>query len=120
MVSEAPVNTDDRPVIEYLAPATPMEVVAGRAEWLTGPALSRFWARLAGDVPPAHDPYLVAVPAEEREAVYAGRMLHEAALLRAAGREPEADQAFAEFARRVPPDVATALGAPGVASDGGA
>src|SRR5262249_47996382 len=50
LVAGAPLNTDDRPVVEYLAPSTPMEVIRGRAEWLTGMTLSRLWAQLAAMV----------------------------------------------------------------------
>ena len=109
LVDSAPINTDDRPVIEYLAPVTPMEVVAGRSEWLTGLALSRFWAQLAAMVPLDADPYLVDVPPEERDYVYAGRMLDDAAILRAADQDAEARRAFDEFAARVPPEVASAF-----------
>ncbi len=112
LVVHSPINTDDRPVIEYLAPATPMEVVAGRSEWLTGLALTRLWGQLSGVVPPDADPYLAALPSAERDVVYAGRMLQDASILRADGQEAEADVAFAEFARRVPPDVAAAFAAP--------
>jgi spermidine synthase len=109
LVAGAPINTDDRPVIEYLAPATPVEVVAGRAEWLTGLALSRFWAQLAAGVPPDDDPYLASVPVAEREDVDAGRSLHDAAILRSAGREEDARAAFDAFTGRVPADVARAF-----------
>src|SRR5215468_385803 len=60
------------------------------------------------------DPYLVNLSSEERDDVYAGRMLADAAILRAAGQDAAARRAFDEFARRAPPDVAsafTALGA---------
>jgi spermidine synthase len=109
LVASAPINTDDRPVIEYLAPATPMEVVAGQAEWLTGTALSRLWAQLAAVTPPDTDPYLAAVPEQEREYVAAGRSLHDTSILRAAGQDADAQAAFADFARRVPADVAAAF-----------
>ena len=112
LVESAPINTDDRPVIEYLAPTTPLEVASGQAEWLTGLALSRFWAQLAAAAPPDADPYLAAVPPDEREVVYAGRMLQEAAILHADDQDKEAGAAFHEFARRVPSDVAAAFGAP--------
>jgi hypothetical protein len=112
LVAAAPLNTDDHPVIEYLAPATPMEVIRGRAEWLTGFALSRLWSQLAAVAPPDEDPYLVTVPSDERQDVEAGRMAYDAAVLRAAGQEEDARAALEEFARRVPPDVAAAFGAP--------
>jgi spermidine synthase len=112
LVDAAPINTDDRPVIEYLAPATPMEVAAGREEWLTGLALSRLWAQLAAVVPPADDPYLAAVPADERDGAYAGRMLHDASILQRAGHAAEARAAYEEFRSRVPADVAAAFPAP--------
>lgn len=112
LVANAPINTDDRPVIEYLAPATPLEVVAGQAEWLTGFALSRLWRQLAERVPPEEDPYLALVPGDEREDVYAGRMLQEASVLLDAGQPAAAQAAFDDFVRHVPPDVAAAFAPP--------
>ena len=109
LVVDAPINTDDQPVIEYRAPMTPMEVVAGRDEWLIDGALSRFWAQLADAVPPDTDPYLASLSADERDGVYAGRMLHDASISRAAGQMSEAQHEFDEFARRVPSDVSTAF-----------
>jgi len=41
--------------------------------------------------------------------VYAGRMLDDAAILRAADQDTEARRDFDEFARHVPPDVASAF-----------
>ncbi|HSP99591.1 MAG TPA: fused MFS/spermidine synthase, partial [Candidatus Dormibacteraeota bacterium] len=109
LVAEAPINTDDRPVIEYQSPATPMEVVHGTADWLTGAALNRFWSELAAAVPPARDPFLADVPADERQRVDGGRLLHAANILRAAGRDGEARQAREEFRALVPAEVADAF-----------
>src|SRR5262249_18158546 len=46
LVVNAPINTDDHPVVEYVAPTTLMSVIAGQAEWLAGPALLRMWEQL--------------------------------------------------------------------------
>jgi spermidine synthase len=105
LVVDAPINTDDRPIIEYLAPETPLRVVDGEAEWLTGMALQDFFDRLAARVPPADDPYLADVPTAERDDVEAGRLLHEAVLLRAAGRVSEARAALDACNHMVPPSV---------------
>ena len=112
LVASAPINTDDRPVIEYLAPATPMEVVAGQAEWLTGFALSRLWSQLAAAAPPDQDPFLALLTPAEREMVIAGRLLQDVAILHDAGQMQAAQDAYDDFARRVPPDVAAAFAPP--------
>jgi spermidine synthase len=112
LVASAPINTDDRPVIEYLAPATPLDVVAGQAEWLTGSALSRLWRQLAERVPPDEDPYLTLLSADERSDVDAGRLLQEVSVLHDAGQPVAAQAAFDEFARRVPAEVAAAFAPP--------
>ncbi|HUF32547.1 MAG TPA: fused MFS/spermidine synthase [Acidimicrobiales bacterium] len=52
------LNTDDRPVIEYLAPRTQREAQAGRTSLLVGPARERLYADLRDAVDPARDPYL--------------------------------------------------------------
>jgi spermidine synthase len=54
----APVNTDDRPLIEYLAPRTHRAVIAGDANWLTGADRDRLYADLLEALPPADDPHL--------------------------------------------------------------
>ena len=50
--------------------------------------------------------------AAEREDVYAGCLLQEVSVLRDAGQPAAAQEAFDEFARRVPADVAAAPTAP--------
>jgi spermidine synthase len=109
LVVNAPINTDDQPVIEYVAPTTLMKVIAGQAEWLAGPALLRMWEQLATIASPATDPYLASVPGAERPVVDAGRLLQDAAILHAAGRDAEAQEAFDGFVERVRADVAQAF-----------
>jgi spermidine synthase len=67
-----PVNTDDRPVIEHLAPRLRAE---GRSP-LVGHDLLQFVDRLARGTPPLADPVLQQFPAHERVFVEAGRQLH--------------------------------------------
>jgi spermidine synthase len=109
LVEDAPINTDDRPVIEYLAPETPLLVVDGRAQWLTGSALQDLWDRLGTRVPPAADPYLAEASPAEREDVEAGRLLHEAVLLGATGRGAAARAALDAWNRMVPASVVPLL-----------
>ena len=52
LFEDAPVNTDDRPLIEYLAPRTHRAVIAGRAQWLTVPERDRLYGDLISAMTP--------------------------------------------------------------------
>jgi spermidine synthase len=67
-----PINTDDRPVIEYAAPVAQRNVLAGSDNWFTGTALMRFFDQLAEAMPPREDPYLANLDAVEVGYVEAG------------------------------------------------
>jgi len=100
-----PRNTDDRPLIEYLAPLTERAVRAGTATWLTEEA----WLGLAGQVaaaaPADRDPYLSRVSSEERQVVEAGRRLHETFVHWKGGRHEAALAALDAFRDGVPFDL---------------
>lgn len=74
LFAEAPVNTDDRPLIEYLAPRTHRAVIAGQAQWLTGPQRDRLYADLLAAQPPATDPYLALMSDTQRAMPRAGAL----------------------------------------------
>lgn len=105
----APVNTDDRPVLEDLAPRTHRDAVAGRAGWLTLGALDAFYARLFARVPPEDDPYLARLTPEQIAWVRAGASLHRAFTWQHVGRAEEAAPLVERFREAVPWDVYTAF-----------
>jgi spermidine synthase len=95
-----PVNTDDRPVIEYEAPVAHRRVRAGETPWFVGGELLRFLDEVMTVNPPETDPYLEELVASEIAVVPGGLSLYLAQVLRAAGDEERAWKAAAEFERR--------------------
>ncbi len=58
LFSGTPINTDDRPLIEFTAPQLTRVNAAGDKDWFTGDALAAFYDRLADHVARAPDPLL--------------------------------------------------------------
>jgi spermidine synthase len=70
----APVNTDDHPLIEYLAPRTHRAVIAGTARFLIGPERDRLYADLLDALPPEADPHLSLLTPAQRDLPRAGAL----------------------------------------------
>ncbi len=102
LIPPGPINTDDRPLVEYLTPVTQREARTGATEWFNSAELAAFLRRLQGLVPPARDPHLRLLTAAQRDFVVAGLRYHEGAVASLLGREADADAHFGEFARRIP------------------
>lgn len=64
-----PLNTDNRPVLEFVAPKTPGEQGEGRAAWLTMQALTQLFEQFG---PLEQDSYLQQLTPEQRDYVRAG------------------------------------------------
>jgi len=94
-----PVNTDDRPLIDFHAPIIQRRVRAGRAKRLTGRAYLGLLESMAEAVLPEVDPFLARVPDAERRFVRAGLELHRARVFRAAGDRKAYWQAMMRFRR---------------------
>jgi spermidine synthase len=58
LFSEYPINRDDLPLLEFLAPKTRSTESSGLNPWLTGLALESFFGELASRLSPEEDPYL--------------------------------------------------------------
>lgn len=67
-IAALPLNTDDRPIIEYLAPRTRSEGGNG----FIGDELDRFFEQILAATPPARDPFLARLPPGELQYVRAG------------------------------------------------
>ena len=102
LIPPGPINTDDRPLVEYLAPVTQREERAGTTAWFNSTELAIFLRRLAELAPPARDPHLALLTAAQRDFVTAGLSYYEGAVARQLGRDAEADAHFRDFARRIP------------------
>lgn len=94
-----PLNTDDRPLIEYHAPITHRRQKAKAASWFVGAALIDFMEALLRLVPPEHDPYLQTLSEREFALVHAGLSLHKAEVLKKAGDHAGAQEALQQYQR---------------------
>jgi spermidine synthase len=103
VVADGPLNTDDRPIIEYAAPITQRQQRAGAARWFTSVDLLDFFRRVLEASPPGDDPLLAAIEPHERAWVEAGYHYHAAAVYRVLDRGDLARSHLREFEARVPP-----------------
>ncbi len=102
LIPPGPINTDDRPLVEYLAPITHRQQRAGAVDWFHAEELAAFYRALLDEVPPEADPYLARLGLAARGYVRAGLSYAEAAVHRHRGREAEADRLFRDFVDRIP------------------
>ena len=102
LIPPGPINTDDRPLVEYQAPVTQREERAGATGWFNLAELRDFLQRLMELAPPSRDPHLTRLTPAQRDLVVAGRHYYDGVVASRLGRTAEADAHFREFARRVP------------------
>jgi len=105
LFADAPINTDDRPLIEYQAPVAQREQAGGVRPWFISFSLAQFEAEMLRNLQPAVDPYLAALTPRERDYALAGMDLFTAILQRDAGNEDAARRHTEVFERSVPPEV---------------
>ncbi len=100
----APLNTDDRPYIEFLAPRLTRMTAAGDKDWFIGESLAGFYDALAAHPSPtaAFRPATDAIAATER----AGRVMYRYAI--AATRGETSAAALADEVRKLAPEVVLA------------
>lgn len=94
-----PVNTDDHPVIEYLAPRTYRNRNDTAIPWFVGPRFARLVDGLQRRCPPESDPMLANRSAEDRRLPVAGAAYHWARLWEVIGDESECRQAWRRFVK---------------------
>ena len=102
LIPPGPINTDDRPLVEYLTPVTQREERAGETEWFNTTELADFFERLTHLAPPERDPHLALLTGAQRDFVTAGLSYYRGAVARRLGRAAEANAHFRDFARRIP------------------
>ena len=102
LIPPGPINTDDRPLVEYLAPVTQRNERAGSTRWFNSTELADFLERLTDLAPPERDPHLALLTGAQRDFVTAGLSYFKGAVARRLGRDAEADALFRDFARRIP------------------
>ncbi len=97
LFANSPINTDDRPVVEYSAPVSYASTKAGTDQWFRGEPLLTFYKLLLRITPPEEDPYLVAGGPSTPLLVNAGYQLHGERIYRYLGIPRAAAQARNEF-----------------------
>ena len=107
LFAAAPLNTDDRPRLEFLAPRLTRVNAAGDKDWFTGEQLAAFYRELDSRDSGYEDPFAPsseAITAARR----AGTALYGYALAEARHDEPTAQRLEAEVSDLVPEVVASA------------
>jgi spermidine synthase len=107
LFARAPVNRDDHPVIEFLAPRLTRMNAAGDKDWFTGPALAEFTEALAERLSGKTEP-LLPTTAAVTDARRAGTALFRYAIAAGRGDRVEADRQQDAVRRLVPEVVSSA------------
>ena len=97
MFAQYPVNTDDKPVIEYIAPRTFHNQGETASPWFVGPRITRLVDELQKRCPPATDPLLSNRSPASRRLPVAGAAYHWAKIWEVIGNENECKQAWERF-----------------------
>jgi spermidine synthase len=88
LFEDLPANTDDRPVIEFLAPLAEREQAAGRIGFFTGEEMIRFYGELMERNPPETDPFLAKFTPEQVAWVRKGLDIHKSSVSAPVPRRP--------------------------------
>jgi spermidine synthase len=100
LFSGFPINTDDRPVIEYQTPKTFRTVAAhDKVIWCVGPHLTAWIDRLLAACPPEKDPVWAGHPDSSRHLVRAGASFHRTMVSKALGDYEPLDAEWEVFLR---------------------
>lgn len=95
-----PVNTDDKPVIEYLAPRQYRDKGEKETPWFVGPYLLRFIKDVQEACPPDKDPLLAKRNTANRRLPLAGSAYQETLLWARFGNNSEAQKSWENFIRQ--------------------
>jgi spermidine synthase len=98
-----PLNTDDRPLIEYRSPITDWRQKAKETSWFTMSELINFFDELFLTVPPERDPYLKKLTGQQTMYIRAGLSLYRAQVLKKADDEKGAREALNYFNHLITP-----------------
>jgi spermidine synthase len=114
LFAAAPLNTDDRPLLEFTAPRLTRINAAGDKDWFTGDALAAFYDTLAARTSGAPDPLLPTSDAIA-DAQRAGGVLYRYALAATSNDATTAARLESEVSALVPEVVRSGASTDGVA-----
>lgn len=97
LFADYPVNTDDKPVIEYMAPRTYRSKTGGPLPWFVGPRLARIVEEVQRRCPADKDPLLVNRTAANRRLPAAAAYFHRARIWEVIRNEQECKKAWQKF-----------------------
>ena len=97
LFSNHPVNTDDLPLIEYLAPRSYRQQQDKLFPWFVGPYVVKHIEKIQEQCLPMEDPLLSLRTPEDRELPLAGSAFHLARLWTLSGKEEETTKAWNTF-----------------------
>lgn len=106
---DVPVNTDNRPLVEYLSPITHREQKAKKASWFDSHELLRFYEKLRKQTPPEKDPFLSSLSIDDINAVRAGFSYFKGAVLEEDNKIRASETYYKKFFDYFPSELALRL-----------
>jgi len=94
-----PINTDDKPLIEYMAPRTYRNRKETAIPWYVGPRIAQLVDTIQQLCPPEGDPFLANRSADDRRLPVAGAAYHWARLWEVIGDPAKCQASWARFTR---------------------
>jgi spermidine synthase len=105
-LADGDINTDERPLIEYLSPVTQWgSGAAGSSPWFVSIPLAEFFDRLRSVAPISSDPYLADLSPAEEAYVEAGAFYYRAVVHRLRDEDEAAERHLGEALQRLPKSV---------------
>ncbi len=99
MFSDYPINTDDKPVIEYMAPRNYRNQGENDVPWIVGPVILGIIKEMQEACPPSEDPLLVNREPANQKLPLAGSAYHEARLWARFGNDEYAQKNWNDFVK---------------------
>jgi spermidine synthase len=97
LFAKYPVNTDDQPVIEYMAPRHFRNMGEDEMPWFVGPYIAKFIKDLQNACPPDKDPLLVNRSPANRRLPLAASAYHETKLWAHVQNDAECERSWEQF-----------------------
>lgn len=101
LFSDFPINTDDHPLIEFLAPKALGTRATGKDDWVTGLSLEQFFDELENKTPPEEDPYLKELNNQQLEYVRAGLSYYRSILYEFNGLQDKQKEWFDDYLNKM-------------------